>query len=121
MRKGDQNPIIQIGRPAREMLIQMTAFRVGAISIVSSEGNLLGLVTDYDIRKTLESDDNIASMRIAEIMNPPPAFVYSDQRAVDALEMMKQRQKPTAVLPVLNRERKVVEMVHLHDLISEGL
>ncbi len=121
MRKGDQNPIIQLGRPAREMLIQMTAFRVGAISVVNSSAELVGLVTDYDIRKALESDENIASMSIAEIMNSSPDFIYSDQRAVDALELMKQRKKPTAVLPVLNRESKVVGMVHLHDLISEGL
>jgi arabinose-5-phosphate isomerase len=103
------------------MLIQITAFRVGAISVVGPQGELIGLVTDYDIRKALESERNIASMTIREMMNSAPAVVFSDERAIEAFETMKQRDKPTAVLPVLNRERKVVGMVHLHDLISAGL
>jgi arabinose-5-phosphate isomerase len=55
------------------------------------------------------------------MMNPAPAVVFSDERALDAFETMKRRDKPTAVLPVVDRNRKVVGMVHLHDLISAGL
>ena len=121
MRKGLENPIISVERSVKEMLIQITAFRVGAISVVGQQGELMGLVTDYDIRKALESEKNITSMSIREMMNPAPAVVFSDERAIDALETMKHRDKPTAVLPVLNRERKVVGMVHLHDLITAGL
>jgi len=121
MRKGQENPVIFADRSTKEMLVQVTAFRVGAISVVNAEGELLGLVTDYDIRRALESDESITALSIQQIMNPTPMVVFRDQRAVDALEIMKQGRKPTAVLPVLDRERKVVGMVHLHDLISEGL
>jgi CBS domain-containing protein len=54
-------------------------------------------------------------------MNPSPEVVYSSDRAVDALEMMRSRNKPTAVLPVLSRDRKIVGMVHLHDLVAAGI
>ena len=74
----DENPVIHADRPAKEMVVQITAFRVGAISVVNRQGELVGLVTDYDIRKALESDRNIASMSITEIMNTRPAVVYSD-------------------------------------------
>jgi arabinose-5-phosphate isomerase len=121
MRKGDQNPILLIGSSVQEMLVQITAFRVGAISIVTDEGKLAGLVTDYDIRKMLESGRDIFSMRISEVMNASPSVLHSDEKAIDALDSMRQRSKPTAVMPVLNREEKVVGMVHLHDLISAGL
>jgi len=121
MRKGDENPIILMDRPVKEMLVKITAFRVGAISVVDRKGELLGLVTDYDIRKALESERDIRSLTISEMMNPAPAVIFSDERALDAFETMKRRDKPTAVLPVVDRNRRVVGMVHLHDLISAGL
>jgi arabinose-5-phosphate isomerase len=121
MRKGNENPIISVDRTIKEMLVKITAFRVGAISVIGAQGELLGLVTDYDIRKALESDRDISTFTIREMMNPAPAVVYNDERALDAFETMKRRDKPTAVLPVVDRQRRVVGMVHLHDLISAGL
>lgn len=121
MRKGGANPVISGDRPVEEMIVRITAFLVGAISVTDRRGKLLGLVTDYDVRKALASKKGIASMKINEIMNPSPILVYSDQMAVDALEIMRRRKKPTAVLPVIDRKNKVVGMIHLHDLIAAGL
>lgn len=121
MRKDDENPIISAHRSVEEMIVQVTAFLVGAISVVSRRGELLGLVTDYDIRKALASRKGIASMKITDIMNSSPTKVFSDEMAVDALELMRSRKKPITVLPVLNRKNRVVGMVHIHNLIAAGL
>ncbi len=121
MRKGSANPVIHEDRPIKEMLIEMTRFGVGAVSVIDANDELLGLVTDYDIRRALESEHGLLSMRISEIMNRTPATILEDERAVVALETMRRRKKPTAVLPVLNRNKKVVGLIHLHDLISAGL
>ena len=121
MRKGEENPIIQVDQPVKELLFRITAFRVGGISVVDDEGRLLGLVTDYDIRRALEASPNIFLMTISEIMNAAPDSITEDVKAVEALEMMRHRSKPTAVLPVKNRNGQVVGMIHLHDLISAGL
>ena len=121
MRADDDNPTISANRPVEEMIVRMTAFLVGAISVISRRGELLGLVTDYDIRRALASKKGIASMKITEIMNPSPTVVFNDQMAVDALELMRSRKKPITVLPVLNRKKKVVGMVHIHNLIAAGL
>ncbi len=121
MRKGSENPIVDSEQAVREMLVAITAFRVGAISVVDKERKLLGLVTDYDIRKALEGSDNIAAMSIVDIMNREPETVLHDVRASDALELMKARKKPTAVTPVLDDRGVVVGMVHLHDLVAAGL
>jgi arabinose-5-phosphate isomerase len=121
MRKGDDNPIISSEQPVEEMIVQMTAFLVGAISVVNRRGELLGLVTDYDIRKALASRKGITSMKITDIMNPSPIVVHSDQMAVEALELMRSRKKPITVLPVLNGKKKVIGMVHIHNLIAAGL
>jgi len=122
MRKEQENPVISSERPVEEMIVRMTSFLLGAISVVNKKGQLLGLVTDFDIRKALASKKGIASMTITEIMNPNPIVIYRDQMAVEALETMRQRKKPITVLPVLDRKtRKVVGMVHLHNLLAAGL
>ena len=121
MRKGAENPIVAADCPIKQMLVDMTAFRVGAVSVIDSESRLIGLVTDYDVRKALESDGEVFALSILDIMNASPDRVYADEKAADALEKMRARLKPTAVLPVLNREQVVVGMVHLHDLIAAGL
>jgi arabinose-5-phosphate isomerase len=120
MRKEDQNPVILIDQSIKEMLARITEFRVGAISVINGGGELLGLVTDYDIRRVLESDQNLFSLKISEIMNSAPEWISSEAKAVEALEIMRTRKKPIAILPVVNG-RVVVGMVHLHDLIAAGL
>jgi len=121
MRKDADNPVIGSHQPVKEMLVRITAFRVGAISVVNAKGELLGLVSDYDIRKALESDRNLFSMKIIDIMNSSPEYITADAKAIEALDMMRRRKKPTAILPVIDAHRKVVGMVHLHDLLAAGL
>jgi arabinose-5-phosphate isomerase len=121
MRGGDQKPVIRIDTSVREMLVAITAFRVGAVCVTDAQEKLLGLVTDYDIRKILETGQDLFMMKIVEIMNPSPEVVYSTDRAVDALDMMRSRNKPIAVLPVLDSNRCVIGMVHLHDLVAAGI
>ena len=122
MRKDHENPVISSERPIGEMIVRMTSFLLGAVSVIDKRGKLLGLITDFDIRKALASSRGIDSMKITEVMNPTPIFVYHDQMAVEALEIMRQRKKPITVLPVLSRKtRKVVGMVHLHNLLAAGL
>jgi arabinose-5-phosphate isomerase len=121
MKGGDQRPVIAAGAPIREMLAAITAFRVGAICVVDKEDKLAGLVTDYDVRRALETREDLFSMRIADLMNASPDVVFHTDRAIDALELMRSRSKPTAVLPVLDASRRVVGMVHLHDLVAAGI
>jgi arabinose-5-phosphate isomerase len=121
MRKGPDNPVIPVNQTIKEMLARITSFRVGAISVINDRNELVGLVTDYDIRKALESEQNIFSLRISDMMNPHPAVIAADEKAVRALEIMRDRNKPTAVLPVIDADRRAIGMVHLHDLISAGL
>ena len=122
MRSGADNPLIHVDATTRDMLVEMTGKRMGATSVVDNEGTLLGLVTDYDIRRVLEQRQDLFSMRIVDVMNRQPSYTFSDEKAVAALEQMENREKPFLLLPVLNREtRKVVGMIHLHDLFARGL
>jgi arabinose-5-phosphate isomerase len=121
MRNRGERPAIRIHASVREMLVAITAFHVGAICITDEEDHLLGLVTDYDVRKMLETGHDIFALKISSIMNSSPEVAYGTDRAVDALERMRARTKPIAVLPVLGPDQRVLGIVHLHDLIAAGL
>ena len=60
-------------------------------------------------------------MKIEDIMNQQPTFIYEDEKAFSALKIMKEREKPITVLPVLNREGVVTGILRLQDLIEAGL
>jgi arabinose-5-phosphate isomerase len=122
MRSGEDNPAITADTNVRVMLYEMSSKRCGAVSIISGDRELIGLVTDYDVRRNLEGDGDIFSSTIPDIMNPNPSSAYSDDLAITALETMRNRPNPFLVLPVLDRtNNKVVGMIHLHDLINKGL
>ncbi len=121
MRHGEANPVIDLSQSIRMMLCEMTSKRAGAVSVIDDESRLLGLITDFDIRRILEQGRDFFSMTVAEVMNEKPTFIYDDEKAVNALAFMEKREKPISVLPVLDRREKVVGMIHLHDLIARGL
>ena len=121
MRNRDEKPVIHINASVKEMLVAITAFHVGAICVTDERETLLGLVTDYDVRKILETGHDIFAMKISDVMNSSPELAYGADRAVDALERMRARNKPTAVLPVLGPDHRILGIVHLHDLIAAGL
>lgn len=122
MRSGENNPVLSVDDSVKEMLSQITSRRSGAVSVVDREGKLLGLITDYDIRKVLESGVDLFSSTIVDIMNTNVTCIYSDEMAATALDQMESREKPFLLLPVLDRTtEKVVGMVHLHDLVTKGL
>ena len=121
MRQGEANPVIDLSQSIQTMLCEMTSKRAGAVSVIDDQSRLLGIITDFDIRRILEQEKDFFSMTVTEVMNEKPTFIYDDEKAVNALEFMEKREKPISVLPVLDRQEKVVGMIHLHDLIARGL
>ncbi len=122
MRGGEDNPVVNVKDTIRSMLYEITSKHTGAASVVDDKGHLVGLVTDYDVRRVLERGDDLFAANLTDIMNNNPTYICSDEMAVAALTIMEKREKPFLVLPVLDRPtEKVVGMVHLHDLVAKGL
>jgi arabinose-5-phosphate isomerase len=121
MRTGSRNPVVNINDTVRHMLGLITEGQAGAISVLGPNKALAGLVSDYDVRRVLERGEAIFDLKIRDIMNPNPLFVFEDQMATEALELMRSRKKPVNILPVLNRNQKVVGMVLIMDLVSAGI
>ena len=122
MRAGGDNPVVNLNDSIRQTLYEISSKRCGAVSVVDDQGNLAGLVTDYDVRAALEESADFFSLTVADVMNASPTFIRSDGRAIDVLELMENRPKPFMVLPVLDTHGdRVVGMIHVHDLIAKGL
>jgi arabinose-5-phosphate isomerase len=122
MRSGENNPVVKVNGTIREMLYEITGKLSGAVSVADDEGRLIGLVTDHDIRNALEQGKDLFSLSITDVMNENPTHISSDAMAIEALDLMENRDVPFMVLPVLEQSSKVVVgMVHLHDLVAQGL
>jgi len=121
MRTGERNPVVNLKASVQQMFSELTAKHTGAVSVVDDAGRLAGLITDYDIRRAIGDGKNIFTMSIRDIMNASPVRVNMDEKAIQALKIMEEREKPLAVLPVVDSESIVRGMIHLHDLIDKGL
>src|SRR5207245_180315 len=90
MRTGTRNPVVKVNASVQEMFSEITAKHTGAVSIVDDAGKLVGLVTDYDIRRAVGEGRNIFTMTIREIMNPNPLRGNVDDEVITALKLNAQ-------------------------------
>ncbi len=102
----------------QKTILEMTSKRLGATAVVNTQQELLGMITDGDLRRMLEKGLNMNLLQAKDIMNPRPKTIEKDTLAVLALEQMRQA-NITQVVVV--EEKKYLGMIHLHDLLKEGL
>jgi len=121
MLKDGNNPMINISESVKSCISEISRKLAGAVTVIDDDGKIMGLVTDFDIRKHIEKEENIFSMEIRDLMNSDPIFIYEDEKAFSALKIMQEREKPITILSVLNRKNIVVGMLRMHDLVKEGL
>lgn len=121
MLSGTDNPVIDIYVSTRKMLTTITAKQAGAVSVVNGDGKLVGLITDFDLRRALERHNNIFPVAVSEIMNPNPVSINQKEKAYTALKTMQSGEKGIVVLPVVDDDGKAVGMVRLMDIVKAGL
>jgi arabinose-5-phosphate isomerase len=101
-----------------EVILEISSKRLGATAVLDENEQLTGIVTDGDLRRMLQRGGDFSHLRAHDILSPHPKTIAPDALAVDALALM--RQHSITQLVVLE-EKKYLGMVHLHDLIREGL
>jgi arabinose-5-phosphate isomerase len=102
----------------KNTIIEMTSKRLGATAVLDDNHNLIGIVTDGDLRRLLIRDVDIKNICAKEIMSHHPQTIDSESLAVEALHLM--REKSITQL-IATEGGRYVGMVHLHDLVREGL
>ena len=99
------------------VIIEMTHKRLGA-TVVMQDEQLLGIITDGDLRRMLMKYPNIEQVKAAQIMTSNPKTIDEEALVVDALHKM--RQNSITQLPVV-KDGKYLGIIHLHDILKEGI
>jgi len=96
---------------------------LGAINIIDGSGVLIGIITDGDLRRTIERTEpaNFSHLTAADMMTHSPITTAPDSLAYDALQVMENRPSQIAVLPVVNEKGQAVGLLRLHDIVRSGL
>jgi arabinose-5-phosphate isomerase len=112
-------PAVSPSAGLKEIIVEITKNRLGATAVVSEEGNIMGIITDGDLRRMLETSNNLEDIKAKDILTTKPKTIPPEELAVNALEVL--RNNDISQLIVVNKNDQYMGMLHLHDLVKEGI
>lgn len=114
-----EKPAVHLEETLPNTLLEMTSKRLGATAVLDDAGKLCGVITDGDLRRMLSRGEDISKLHAKDIMNRNPKTISSGTMAVKALEMLQQYS--ISQLIVMDENDNYLGIIHLHDLIREGM
>ena len=125
MHGGTQNPTIASDTAWMEIISTITHYGLGAVNVIDNEGRLVGIITDGDLRRSLQrisgTDLAFENIRSDDLMTRNPIVTNPEMLAFDALRLMEDRASQINVLPVVDGKGLCVGLVRLHDIVRSGL
>ena len=106
-----------------QVVSEISKYALGAVNVVDESGLLLGIITDGDLRRTVERTppDKLGQLRANDMMTSSPITVASDLLAYEALQLMENRPSQIDVLPVVDSRGHVTGLIRLHDIVRSGI
>ncbi len=114
---GNPAPHVSPSTDVRKVIVEITSNRLGAAAVVE-RGELCGIITDGDLRRMLLNRKVIDGLTARDVMSPAPKSMDKDTMAVDALLLMREHNISQLII---TEKGKYVGMIHLHDLVREGI
>lgn len=122
MHTGDENPLVKGDMKVQDALFVITDKGLGAVSVVDNDNKMIGVLTDGDIRRGLSQGFSLLTMPVTELMTKAPKTITQDKLAAEALHLMESNKpRPITVLPVIDAERHVIGLLHMTDLVRQGV
>ncbi|KAI9133967.1 SIS domain-containing protein [Acaryochloris sp. CCMEE 5410] len=123
MHQGPEHPCISSEASWLEIVTSISQGGLGAVNVVNAQQQLLGIVTDGDLRRAMEKirPVDLEQMKAEKIMTANPITAAPDQLAYDALQVMEDRPSQISVLPVVDLDDRCVGVLRLHDIAQAGL
>lgn len=118
MLTGDLVPSVAIDATMREAIVEM-AHKRGTVPIVDDRERVVGVVTNGDLMRLMEETDQVFAVPVAEVMTREPKTIFPDALAASAVNQMENH--GIVALPVVDAERRLVGIVHLHDCMRAGV
>jgi len=114
MHAGDAVPLVDTKTLMHDVIYEISRKGLGMTCVVRDDSRIGGIITDGDLRRLLQREEDVLSKTAEECMNPKPRVIDRRALAVTALQIMEEH-KITS-LPVASPEGKIEGVLHLHDL-----
>lgn len=123
MLKENAVPMCSVNDRVVDTLVELSDKKCGCVLIVDETKRLLGIFTDGDLRRALQTQGAKAlDSLVSELMSISPKSISSTELAWKAVEEMeKDQKKPVSVLPVLDTQKKVIGIIKMHDIVQSGI
>jgi arabinose-5-phosphate isomerase len=112
-------PTVDAEQPLREVVLHMTAGGIGLVAVEDRHNARIGIITDGDVRRTVERGNGWLDLKAGEVMSSPPKAIGVEALSMDALTKME-TDKITSLV-VLDDQGGVCGIVHIHDILRHGL
>jgi arabinose-5-phosphate isomerase len=120
MHRGDELPLVGVDAPLRDVLVQMTAKRLGMTVVLDEAGDAAGIVTDGDLRRALERSADVGGLTARALMTRTPKTIAPSALGAQAWAAMEQH-RITSLLVLEEGSRKPAGVIHLHDVLRAGV
>jgi arabinose-5-phosphate isomerase len=118
MHRGEDLPLVGLQARMADVMLEMTAKRLGCVGVVNRQGGLVGIITDGDLRRHMSPD--LLQRQAVEIMTAGPKTIRPQALAAEALAVMNQAERPFTVIFVIEGGRPVGAL-HMHDCLRVGI
>ena len=115
MHAGRQCPVVRRDTPMRDVIYEMSSKGLGMTCVLGDGDELLGIITDGDLRRHMDSAPGIMALTASDVMTRSPVSIPPGTLAVEALNVLERR-KITSIVVVEDDGTKVLGVLHLHDL-----
>lgn len=119
MHGGADMPVVLETVPATAAILEITAKKLGMTTVTDPSGNLVGIITDGDLRRFVQKGGDFARSTARDLASRNPKTIAPDDLAAKAVERMERFSITTLV--VTEAERKILGVIHLHDLLKNGI
>lgn len=116
MHGGDRLPLVSYNSTVDELILTMTKKRLGAVCVMDDE-KMVGIITEGDLRRALAHKEKFFAMKAEDIMTRNFTQVDENIMAIEALDVMENRDSQISVLPVM-KDGKLIGIVRVHDLLN---
>jgi len=116
--KNNEVPKVAEDENVKNVIIEISSKRLGATVVLDNSKKVIGIITDGDIRRMLQKHNSFENLKAKDIMSKNPKTVQKEELAINAFHQMENNH--ITQLVVMNKE-KYVGMVHLHDILKEGI
>ncbi|HEU4595942.1 MAG TPA: KpsF/GutQ family sugar-phosphate isomerase [Pyrinomonadaceae bacterium] len=123
MHGGDECPSVLADAPLLEVVREISRGGLGAVNVLDAGGRLVGIITDGDVRRTLQTANlaELDMLRSEAMMTRDPVIVQPKMLAHEALQLMENRPSQISVLPVVEEGGRCVGLLRIHDIVRSGL